>query len=237
MEQFYHIAGLVTKMDCTGRTAVQAIPYRCAPTEEPDIIIPTDRIERTCKAWKETDFPNESDDLIEYMATGALFYLSLLEHNGLMLHSSAVVVDGKAYLFTADPGTGKSTHTALWLKQFGSRAYILNDDKPAIRLEDGKWYAYGTPWSGKDDISRNCRAELAGIAVLERASDNSISRFEGVDAIFAILAQINRTKEPEHRIKVMELMDSLITSVPIWKLKCNMEPDAAIVAYSAMSGV
>lgn len=237
MEQYYQIAGLVTKMKCSGRTAVQALPYRCSPVEKPDIDIPTERIERTCKIWKETTFANETDELTEYMATGALFYLYLLEHNGLMLHSSAVVVDGKAYLFTADPGTGKSTHTSLWLKHFGDRAFILNDDKPALRLEDGKWYAYGTPWSGKADISKNCRAELAGIAVLERAENNTITRFDGVDSIFAILAQINRTKDAEHRIKVMELVDSLITKVPVWKLRCNMDSDAALVAYNAMSDV
>lgn len=235
MKQYYNIAGLITKMDCSGRTALQALPYRCDPMDPPDIDIPTERIERTCKIWKDTDYPNESDELIEYTATGALFYLYLLEFDGLMLHSSAVVVDGKAYLFTADPGTGKSTHTSLWLKQFGDRAFILNDDKPALRLEDGKWYAYGTPWSGKVDLSKNCRAELAGIAILERAETNSIHRFDGVDAIFAILAQVNRTKEPQHRIKVMELVDKLITKVPIWKLRCNMDPEAALVAYSTMS--
>ncbi len=236
MQEYYKIAGLVIKLECSGQSLKRAAQYRCPPANYVDINIPTERIIKNYNILKE-QYPNDPDDIIEYMATGSLFYHYLLEHNGVMLHSSAVVVDGKAYLFTADPGTGKSTHTALWLKQFGDRAFILNDDKPALRLEDGKWYAYGTPWSGKNDISRNVRAELAGIAVVERAEDNSIDRFEGVDAIFAILSQINRTKEPRHRIKVMELVDNLITNVPIWKLKCNMEPDAAIISYNAMSAI
>ena len=234
MEQYYKIAGLVTKFPCTGRTSMQALPYRCAPCQGVDISIPLERIQNTCKKWKE-EMPQVSDDMLEYMATGALFYLYLLQHDGLMLHSSAVVVDGKAYLFTADPGTGKSTHTSLWLKQFGDRAYILNDDKPALRLEDGKWYAYGTPWSGKYDLSSNCRAELAGIAVLERGEINSIEPFGGLDAIFSIFAQVNRTKLSEDRIKLMELLDKLISHIPVWKLCCNMNPDAVNVAYQAMS--
>ena len=76
----------------------------------------------------------------------------------MLLHSSAVVVDGYAYLFSADSGTGKSTHTGLWKQHFGDRAYIINDDKPAIRKVDGEWYVFGTPWSGKTDTSVNPRA-------------------------------------------------------------------------------
>lgn len=234
MEHYYKIAGLVTKFYCTGRTAKQALPYRCEPSEHIDISIPYKRIQNTCAKWKD-ETPEISDDMLQYMATGALFYLYLLQHNGLMLHSSAVVVDGKAYLFAADPGTGKSTHTSLWLNHFGNRAFILNDDKPAIRLEDGKWYAYGTPWSGKNDISKNCRAELGGIAILERSENNTIVPFSGTDAIFAIFSQVNRTKEANDRLKLLELLDQLITQVPVWKLKCNISSEAAFVAYQAMS--
>jgi hypothetical protein len=153
-----------------------------------------------------------------------------------MLHSSCVVVDGKAYLFTAPSGTGKSTHTELWLKQFGERAYILNDDKPALRMENGIWYAFGTPWSGKYDISRNERVPVAGIAVLSRSVENSIVRYSGFPAITAILDQMIRPAGEEYRTKILEILDGLMTDIPVWKLNCNMNPDAALVAYRAMSG-
>jgi len=158
-----------------------------------------------------------------------------LGFDGLMLHASAVVVDGKAYLFTADSGTGKSTHTRLWLERFGSRAYILNDDKPALRLEEDGWYAYGTPWSGKNDISVDARVPVAGIAVIERAAENSIAPFGGVPAIREILKQVNRPRDTTCREKLLELMDLLITRVPVWKLRCNMDPEAAEVSFGAMS--
>ena len=139
-------------------------------------------------------------------------------------------------MFTANPGTGKSTHTSLWLQKFGNRAFILNDDKPALRLEDGAWYAYGTPWSGKHDISVNARVPVAGIACLERGEINEIEPFSGRDAVLALLRQCNRPKAAEYRIKLLDLLDKLITQVPVWKLKCNMDPEAAIVSYEAMSG-
>lgn len=230
---YYNIAGLIVEMNCSGRTALQALPYRIEHCEKVDICISDEYIKQTIQ-YLNDEFNDVDYDLSEYLATGGIFYLYLLQHNGFMLHSSAVVIDDKAYLFTADSGTGKSTHTELWLKQFGDRAYILNDDKPALRLINNKWYAYGTPWSGKNDQSQNRSVELGGIAVLERAENNTISPFEGIDAISAILKQVNRSKLPENRLKLMELLDHLITNIPIWKLQCNMEPEAALVAYNAM---
>jgi len=228
MEQYYKIAGLTVKMDSFGRTVQQAEPYLCEPCEKPDILIQTD--------WKvmQADQPHLSEEDCEYMCTAGSFYYHLLQHNGLMLHSSAVVVDGWAYLFSAPSGTGKSTHTGLWLQNFGERAYILNDDKPALRQEDGVWYAYGTPWSGKYDISVNARVPLAGIAIIERSADNRIEPIGGTPAIFAMMDQTVRPADPERRSLLLENLDKLLTRVPVWKLHCNMDPEAAQVSYNAM---
>lgn len=227
---YYRITGLIVKMDTFGRTFNQACPYSIENECEPDIIISSNWVSR------KNEYMMLSDDDGEYLSTGINFYKQLISRDGLMLHSSCVVVDGRAYLFAANSGTGKSTHTGLWLKQFRDRAFILNDDKPAVRLEEGVWYAYGTPWSGKHDISVNARVPVAGIACLERGEINEIEPFSGRDAVLALLRQCNRPKAAEYRIKLLELLDKLITQVPVWKLKCNMDPEAAIVSYEAMSG-
>ena len=172
----------------------------------------------------------------ENIYTADYFYTALLNFNGFMLHSSAVEIDGKAYLFSAPSGTGKSTHTSQWLKLFGDKACIINDDKPAIRFVDGVPYAYGTPWSGKHDISVNTRVPVGGIACLERGEVNEIETFGGYDAVLAILRQSNKPKDAQCRMQLLELLDKLISQVPVWKLRCNMEPEAAIVSYEAMSG-
>ena len=77
---------------------------------------------------------------------------ALLERNVLMMHGSTVAVDGQAYLFTAACGTGKSTHTRLWREAFGSRAVMVNDDKPFLKVTGGSVLAYGSPWTGKHGI-------------------------------------------------------------------------------------
>lgn len=231
MKKYYSIAGLTVEMDTFGRTEEQAEPYRITDVQQCDFTVQSNP--ETIKK----KYPQMSDDDCEYVATGSNFYRNLLSyHNGFMLHSSAVVVDGMAYLFTASSGTGKSTHTKLWLKLFGDRAYILNDDKPAVRLENGKWYAYGTPWSGKHDISRNVRVPIAGVAIVRRAGEDSIVRFSGIEAVMEILRQVNKPNDVQLRGRIMELVSNLLEDVPIWKLNCTMNVSAARIAYENMSG-
>ncbi len=232
MTHYYRIADLIVAMDSFGRTVRQAEPYRIDGTPEPDI-----RITSNYRALHESQ-PHLSEDSCEYLSTGSSFYRQLLKYNGMLLHSSAVVVGGQAYLFTAPCGTGKSTHTKLWLQVFGDRAQILNDDKPALRFidADGRFYAYGTPWSGKYDISTNLRVPVAGICVLGRGEVNKIEPFGGFPAIHAILAQTTRSKNAAFMEQMLTLLDTLLTTVPVWKMECNMDPEAARMSYRAMSG-
>lgn len=127
---FYDIAGLVVEIKHpTGRTEKQARPYLCKDQEGQTADMTIDVTEqRVTDAMAE--HPEMNRDDWYYMLTGSDFYTQLLKFRGILLHSSCVVVDGAAYAFSADSGTGKSTHTALWLKHFGNRAYMLNDDKP-----------------------------------------------------------------------------------------------------------
>lgn len=229
MTNKYRIADLNVEMGTFGRTLAQAEPYRCE-FETADVTIASD--------WQnlKSQQPHLSEDDCEYISTGGYFYWQLLNFDGLLLHASAVVVDGRAYLFSAPSGTGKSTHTGLWLRLFGDRAVMLNDDKPALRLKDGVWYAYGTPWSGKYDINVNMGVPLAGIAMIEQSPVNEIVPFTGAKAVMSILDQTLRPANKEQREKLMDLVVSLLSEVRVWKLKCNMDPEAAIVSYEAMSG-
>jgi len=227
-KKLYSIAGLTVEIRAGGRTAAQAEAYRSCGDRDPDIVVEGDY-----RHFYEQHPYLEEDDAC-YIHAAREFYYKLLDFDGMMLHSSAVVVDGRAYLFSAASGTGKSTHTGLWLEKFGDRAYILNDDKPAVRLIDGVWYACGTPWSGKHDISKPVCVPLAGIAFLNRDTTNHIERFTGPKVSFELLNQM-----PRYNIKlsqILDLLDRLVRQVPIWKLYCNMDMEAAEVSYTAMSG-
>ena len=176
-----------------------------------------------------------TEESLEYLYVGTAFNLKLLEYRGMFLHSSTVVVDGRAYSFSAPCGTGKSTHANLWLKYLGDRAFIINDDKAAYRKIDGKYYVYGTPFSGKYDINVDTRAELKGICFVEQAETNSIERIAPDDAVSLIISQTVRPSSPERMIMMCDFIDELIAEIPIYRLKCNMEIDAAKLSYETMN--
>lgn len=103
-------------------------------------------------------------------------------------HASAIAVDGKAILFSADSGTGKSTHASLWKKYMTNHTIEPNnDDKPLIRFIDGKPYAYGTPWAGKHGIHTNTKAPVKALVFLSQAKENSIEKIASKDAFSMVL--------------------------------------------------
>lgn len=231
MERSYKIAGLVMNVQANELEQRRYRVYEIAHTDQPQIIADGD--------WKvvKEESPRFTQAFCQYSANSREFYGKLLDFNGMILHSSALLMDGKAYLFTADSGTGKSTHTSLYRRVFGDdRVRILNDDKPAIRLEDGQFFAYGTPWSGKSDMNLNLRAPVGGICVLRRGEQNVIKRLTGRSALFAILGQTIRPREEGSMEKLLELTEKLLGKVPVWEMYCNMDPEAACVSYAAMSG-
>ena len=173
-------------------------------------------------------------DECEYLITGANFYNCLVDFDGLMVHASAVIYKGGAYLFSADSGTGKSTHTQLWLKAFGDEAKILNDDKPAVRIFDDGVYAYGTPWSGKTDFSVNEKALLKGICFIHRSENNSIKRVQGGEILTELMKQTLRPIDKDKVQRFLKNVDLLLERVPVYKMGCNMDVEAAHVAYNAM---
>ena len=185
---------------------------------------------------KHKEYPHLSLADCEYMWTGAHFCEELLNFDGFMLHASAVVYKDRAYLFSAPSGTGKSTHTKQWLDAFGEDAYILNDDKPVIRLLDGKAVVFGTPWSGKTDQNRNAGVLLGGICFLERADENWIKPVEAKDAAFGILNQTIRPGDKKRLEKLLELLDNVIKMTGVFRMGCTISTDAATMAYDAMRG-
>ena len=196
--------------------------------EERDFLIKLKEgfIERQLEIYKELTIEQH-----EYMWIGEGFYRNLLLHNGFLLHSSCVEKDGYAYLFSAKSGTGKSTHTHLWLKNL-ENTRIINDDKPALRFMDGKWYAYGTPFSGKTDENLNVRVPVRAVIFIERGEKNIVKRMPLNEAIGKFLNQTVRPYSNESANYLLENLDLLLRSVPVLSLTCNMDDDAAITSYN-----
>lgn len=159
----------------------------------------------------------------------------LISHDTLMLHGSTVAVDGYAYLFTAPCGTGKSTHTRLWREYFGDRAIMVNDDKPFLRITSEEVLAYGSPWSGKHGLASNVCVPLKGICSLHRGKDNVIAPVDGEALMDLLCHQAHMPEDSSLAERSMALVGRLADLVSLWEMDCNKNPDAAKVAYDAMS--
>lgn len=229
----YNIAGISTEIDFKhnfGLSRGQAY-LSSNQTVEPQIKIEIDR-EKEKKLLDR--FGQECFEEYEYALAGNSFYSKLLDFDGMMLHASCVVVGDKAFCFSAPSGTGKSTHTQLYLELFKNDAYILNDDKPAIRLIDGKPFAFGTPFSGKYDLSVNKGVEVCGVCFLKRDENNSIRPIGVKEVIPKFLEQTVRSTEYSHMDKLLGFLDRLLLCTDVYELSCNMDISAAELSYKVM---
>lgn len=177
----------------------------------------------------------------EYVAEGTLILneicRAVLErYDGFFFHSSALMLDGEAYLFTAKSGTGKSTHARLWIELFGDKAVMINDDKPIIRRADGVFYVYGTPWMGKSNIGRNIKVPIKAVYVLRRSETNGAVRVKTGDVFRQLLEATVVPKNKENMEKLLLLYDGLFSSVDLFLLNCNTDISAAETAYAAANG-
>lgn len=156
----------------------------------------------------------------------------LVGHNTLMLHGSAVAVDGQGYLFTAPCGTGKSTHTRLWRELFGRRAVMINDDKPFLQVTPTGVLAYGSPWSGKHGLASNICVPLKGICSLARGKENEIRPARAEELMELLRRQIHLPGE--ENLRAEQLLAQVTRLVPLWTMLCNKDPSAAQVAFDRM---
>jgi len=175
-----------------------------------------------------------TDPFLERAAIQRKLAEFLFDRNVLMTHGSTVAVDGKAYLFTAKCGTGKSTHTRLWRQVFGQRAVMVNDDKPFLKLTTNSILACGSPWSGKHGLDTNIAVPLQGICILERGKENRIERMPPEEALPMLLHQSYCPLLPEKENRFREQVQLLAEKTPLWYMYCNMDPSAAEVSYDAM---
>lgn len=178
-----------------------------------------------------------TDPFLERTAIQRKYAEYLFDKKVLMTHGSTVAVDGKAYLFTAKCGTGKSTHTRLWRQVFTDRAVMVNDDKPFLKFTDTGVLACGSPWSGKHGLDNNITVPLQGICILERGKENRIERISVGEALPMLLHQSYCPLASEKRILFEALVKQLAERMPLWRMRCNQDSNAAEVSHSAMSQV
>lgn len=196
-----------------------------------------ERVQSAREAAREGRSPRPvSNGYLETLAVYRKIAEQMPAYDTVLFHGSCIAVDGVAYLFAAPSGTGKSTHARLWRALLGDRARMVNDDKPLLQLGADGVTVFGTPWNGKHRLGENISAPLKAICLLERSPQNRIRSATRAEVLPLLLQQTYRPVDPEALSRTLFLVDELSRRVKLFRLGCNMDPEAAQVAYDAMKG-
>lgn len=165
-----------------------------------------------------------------------MYALATSDKRTALFHSSVVSYKGRAYMFLGKSGTGKSTHSSLWLKYIEGTE-LVNDDNPVVRyLDDGSIYVYGSPWSGKTPCYRNVSYPLGAIVDLSQAPKNVIRRFRPIEAYAALIASISGKRWDSKLAEGLHETENLLaTNASVWHLDCLPDEEAAQLCCGSIS--
>lgn len=220
-----------------GDTAYIAQSYLCDDYPRIDaLIFATEKnVEYEKEMAVKYNEPAVSDAQYESLAMYRKICAYALEQDAFLMHGAVIEYEGRGYAFLATSGTGKTTHIRQWKEAFGDdKVTIINGDKPILRFLDGKVYAYGTPWNGKEHYGTNGRVELSGICFVNRAEKNSIRLLTPEEAVPLLFSQI-MIVDSSNLARQLELADMLVQKVHMYSLNCNISHEAAKVAYHGMN--
>lgn len=177
-------------------------------------------------------YVNNIYNLINKIEIGSL----LLHKKAAILHSSYIIHEGKAIVFTAPSGIGKSTQADLWMKY--RNAEIINGDRSVIRKKENEWNAFGLPFSGSSGICLNKTAPLRAIVVLGQSKTNIVYRMNAKEAFMILFGQFAVTRWSEDEVNMlMSIIMELIKEVPILKLECLPDESAVIALEEYLRGL
>lgn len=169
---------------------------------------------------------------IGYLLLGMLFNYKLTYFNGVSLHGSAIKFDDDAIIFTAPSGVGKSTQAKLWKQKYGNRVTFINDDKPALRFEDGELYCYGTPFAGKEHLNGNTEAKVKAIINVVRGDVNKIEKTGKKESIALMLEETARSMlNGNANRNIFTAIEHILSCTPIYKLTCTKQLEAVETVY------
>lgn len=164
-----------------------------------------------------------------------MFGIVLSAYDGIAIHSSTIVADGRGVLFLGESGTGKSTHTRLWRENIDGCA-LLNDDSPIVRITKDGIRVYGSPWSGKTPCYKDHSYPIAGFCRLSQAPHNKIRRLPTIAAIGALLPSSPPAFAHDDKLQdaICATLGFILRHVPTFHLECLPNAEAAQLSFNTI---
>lgn len=164
-----------------------------------------------------------------------MYAFAAADKDTLLVHASVIKQNGYGYLFLGPSGTGKSTHSSLWLKYIGG-SELLNDDNPVVRVWNDEVVVYGSPWSGKTPCYRNEEARVGAFVRIKQEKDNSIVRDSTLQA-FSILLPSVSTMKWDKRVYtgICDALSRVIALTRQYTLGCRPDRAAAEICHKEVA--
>ncbi len=161
--------------------------------------------------------------------------IAAIHHQTMALHASTICYKGKSILFLGESGTGKSTHTRLWLDNIANTG-LLNDDSPFVRIVDNTVVAFGSPWSGKTPCYKNQSMPVAAIVRLSQAPYNKITPLKGIASLGALLPSCPPAFTYDDVLlgHISNILSAMLKQVPVYSLACLPNPEAAHLVLNTL---
>lgn len=155
-------------------------------------------------------------------------------YNKCVFHGAVIDYKNNGFLFTAPSGTGKTTHIRLW-KKYIEGVEIINGDKPILSLENDHFFAYATAYAGKEGYENHGFTKLKAICLLKRGITNKIYRLSSSECLNEIVKQTYMPDNAEAIIKTIDLLDSLLKSLPVYCLECDISKEAVKCSFEGLT--
>lgn len=185
--------------------------------------------------WHITTSATENNPAVLSFGIWMMFGIVLAHNNAIAIHSSCVVNSDLGVLFLGESGTGKSTHTRLWLNHIEDTA-LLNDDSPIVRIKGSEIRVYGSPWSGKKPCYKAESYPVKSFCRLSQAPHNRIKRLPTIAALGALLPSTppQYAHDGELQDAILSTLSTILRRVGVYHLECLPDADAAYVAHKTM---
>lgn len=179
--------------------------------------------------------PSSSSPYIEYMELCPKLSDALLPFNRVFFHGTAFFWRGKAWIFAAISGTGKTTQYLLWKELYGEEVQIINGDKPVLAFDNESITVYPSPWNGKEGMGKQISAPLGGIILLRQSRDNRIRKIDAAEAAGPLFLQfLFRRETPDDVHAVCRLEERLLRQTPVWLLENRGDAASAALCHETL---
>lgn len=178
---------------------------------------------------------HQQNGYLEILAVYRKICEAMLDYDTFLMHGAVIATGNNAFMFTAESGTGKTTHIRKWIQNMED-AYVVNGDKPLIQITGTQAIACGTPWCGKEKMNTNIMVPLKAIVLMERGESNEIKEISYSEAFTTLLQQTYRPNDAGKMRKTLFLLSRMKGLIRFYRfIFNNMKEDAFDVAYRALA--